>query len=218
MTTLLKKEDADELTRALLSAGQIVSEYQIENNTDRKFLMVYKIGNRFWGMQYFLKSGRAAALVTLARDAIADIIVALRMQIEEMHAQLGEDCVKWVPADALSQGADLDQLAWKIMQEQAGVKRTPCFTMASSSKSTMQTNAVIYAFGDHVVLFDENDDASEDDMPTIVASKLGLYVAIRMMQEKDELENRCAKVAREQSRAALASSGNDHAEKRKRCD
>jgi hypothetical protein len=218
MTAVAGKIDLKALARAADIVGQIFCECALENKQVKR-AVVFKIGARTWCFTWpSVEADRTATLTTIAQHAIADIIVALRMETEKMLAKLGDQFVARVPENALVKGANLDALAWTIMRTEGGVTSSTCLAVTSVAGETKEVLAVAYLCGGYLVCDTRTDKESEEIVPTIIA-KLGPLAVIRMLAQYDQIFKRYSSrenAVASESKKGAAEAVEKQAEKRKR--
>lgn len=208
--------DEKELVRALQIAGRAVFDQKFEHQVNLKWQVVYTIGKRFWLANYAGPEWYDQALVWLAKEALSDIIIALRADIEKMYAELEEPCQVLTSPSDLDAGVDNTLVSIKIMQRLDGAAY---FCRKSASKSD-RVHA-FFALGETCIA--PTDRASESDAAQQIIAAMGMRAILLMLKEYDELVKRCSSAERVAdklwavpelvSRRAFAVEGDEAAEK-----
>lgn len=190
MTTPRKlSADEKELKRAWQISGRVVFDQKYENNINLKWQLIYQIGKRFWHANYLDLALYDEAAVFIAKEALRDIIIALRAEIESMYAELEEPCETLTSPADLETGAENALVAIKIMH---GLDGAVYFCRKAATNSS-KFNA-FFALGDTCVAFTDRD--SEADAARFIISGMGMRAVLLMLKEYDELVKRCSSTQR----------------------
>lgn len=186
-----------EVVRGMLQVGTVACDQKCENGVHCRHMLLFKIGHRFWNVSYKDPTFRDEALFVLAGWCIADIIVGLRLDIQNMYTELGELHEILAEPSSLSKEADTYGLAWLIMtnldEAVFSIGKNP-----NVAKDRLSGNrgsvCASFSIGGYSSVAGECD--TEKAAIQRIVADIGKRVVMHMLKEHGDLEKRCGSVER----------------------
>jgi hypothetical protein len=191
MTEKNLSETENELIRSLLLVGRVIFDQKTQQSRDvRPYLMIYKIGTRFWDAWYSNLSYYNEALLFIVKECLPDIIVGLRAEIENLLEELGEPHEVLISSDSLTPEANTFEIAWRIMEKVNGA------TFICEKSVTDPQNVFRAVSIDGFVSFSTKHKDKDSEIQKTIVKEIGNRFIMRMLEEYDELAKRACKPAR----------------------